>query len=160
MPSITVPSVADSFVFARKTGDKSLTNTSTLEDDNHLLVAVGANATYTFDAFIVYDGATTGDIKVAFTVPAGATLLWSGVGATTGISSAAANFSDTVITASGSAISWGARGAGTKTFAIIRGIVRTAGTAGNLTVQWAQDSSDATATTVFTDSWLTARKAA
>jgi hypothetical protein len=55
----------------------------------------------------------------------------------------------------GAAANVGALGAGTLAGALIKGTVTTAGTAGNLTLQWAQVSSSGTATILHSGSWMT-----
>jgi hypothetical protein len=39
-------------------------------------------------------------------------------------------------------------------FTPMSGLFRMSSTAGNITLQWAQNTSDATATVMYTDSWL------
>jgi hypothetical protein len=146
--------------FARKAADEAVTASATLQDDDDLVLPLEANASYAFDAFFIYDGATGGDLKVAFTVPAGATLAWSGYGQSTGATIASGVINTFALTSSGSAAGVGAIGAGQKLTVRPQGIVRTGATAGNLQVQWAQNASDPTATTMFTDSWLRAQRVA
>lgn len=147
--------------FVRKTGDETVTSSTVLQDDDHLLATVVANATYEFRLVAFYDGGTTGDIKLGFTVPASSTLIWGINGATAGVSNIAnATANWTVTTASGGSAVVGANGAATKMILRAEGLLRTAGTAGTLQLQWAQSSSDATATTLFTDSYLIVRRVA
>ncbi|GAA2915142.1 hypothetical protein GCM10010478_12780 [Streptomyces erythrogriseus] len=63
--------------FARKTADESVVSTTTLQNDNHLLLPVAVNATYTLFLMCIFSGATTGDIKFDWTVPSGTVLRWS-----------------------------------------------------------------------------------
>jgi hypothetical protein len=146
--------------FVRKTADEAVTSSNTLQDDDHLTVAVAANATYTFEAFIIYDAATTGDIKVALTAPASSVINYGGAGPATNATTGTASGSWLEASASGTSIGFGGLGVGTKTSIMVRGLLRTAGTAGSLTLQWAQNPSDVTATTVYTDSFLFARRVA
>lgn len=62
-------------VSKRKTADESVTSSTTLQDDDHLTFAIAANEEWVAD-FNLYVGAslTTTGIKVAVSVPAGATL--------------------------------------------------------------------------------------
>ena len=144
--------------FVRKTADESVTSSTAVQDDDHLVLAVVANATYLFDLGLFYTGATAGDIQVGFTFPAGATILWS----PNALRVAATATADTIkrnAATSGAAESGGAVTGSTQA-SFPRGILRTAGTAGNLQVQWAQNASDGTATTLLTDSWLLLRRVA
>src|SRR5574341_1924364 len=65
--------------FVRKTADESVTSSTTLQDDDHLVIAVEANTNYFIEAFLIYDGDAAGDFKFTFSVPAGATLALVGV---------------------------------------------------------------------------------
>ena len=142
-------------VFARKTADTSRASTTTATADPHLSVAMQANATYVIDGFIIYNAGTTGDMGMQFGVPAGATGDWNavgwgrGAGASVGTDGFTVRLNDNSITQNRT---YG--GDTTDITAHVKGIVITAGTAGNLTVDWAQAASDATATIFRTNSWL------
>lgn len=148
-PDLLVP------LFARKTTDEGRTSTVALANDADLVVPVQADSTYVFEATIFYDGATTGDLKFDLTSPAGSTLKWAPVGLTGAATSGAGSIDVRVGVGTP-----GAAGAGTQTGLRVRGLLRTAGTAGNLQFRWAQVVSDATATTVYIDSFITAEKVA
>lgn len=147
--------------FVVKSADESLTSSTALQDDNHLILPVDANATYELQAMLFWAGNETGDIKFAFAFPTGATVNW----AITGPNAADAGFS-----------TGGTRG-GTQYFSSLNqtlsptgsidiagstsplharphGTVITGVTAGSLTLRWAQNTSNATATTVKAGSWL------
>jgi len=143
-------------LFVRKTADEAVTSSTTLQNDDHLFLALAASTYYTFQAFIDYDGATTGDFKMGFTVPAGATINWFSVGGGSAMSS------DTAVTQmnirprkDATANTYGALTTGDNLHVV--GYVLTAGTSGNLQMQWAQGTSDATATNVRTHSWMEAQ---
>lgn len=144
-------------LFVRKTADETVTSSITKQNDDHLFLALEASSTYTFQAVIFYDGATTGDIRTGFTVPAGATLLWGQIGIANSATSTIGSFQLFAGDSTGTANN-GSLGAATKVPLFIRGLVVTGVTAGNLQFQWAQLSSDATAVTVFANSWLEATK--
>src|SRR5690348_15724965 len=59
-----------------KGADESVTSSTTLQNDDALLVTLTANATYVFSLFLNYQGGTQGssDIKVAWTFPTGTTM--------------------------------------------------------------------------------------
>src|SRR5688500_16268650 len=58
-------------LFARKTADESVTSSTTLQDDNHLSVAVAANSLYELTACLQYEAHADGDFKWVFEGPAG-----------------------------------------------------------------------------------------
>lgn len=141
-------------LFAYKTADTSRTSTTTRTADPHLAVAVSANAVYTIDVALFYTASAAGDIDMAFTTPSGANGSWTGHGA--GLSAASDTAGYPIRTELNTITqNRGFGGTGTNLSTSIRGLLRTAGTAGMFTLVWSQRVLDATtATTVFTDSWL------
>lgn len=138
--------------FVRKASDESVTSSTTLQDDDALLFAVGANQTWLY-TIVVYWGSGGGQIKCRTTAPA-SSAGWYGTTRSAVATTASSHANGTAISFAGTTIS------GEGTCLVLEGIVRTAGTAGNLTFQWAQDSSNVAATTVGTDSYLIARRVA
>ena len=120
-----------------------------------LSFAVAANEVWAFDGYLLVTGALSGDIKLAFTVPSGATLRWSGIG-------------DDIVDGNGSETNWaviGTSGASagyaiqtTETYIRVRGTVVNGATAGSVQLQWAQNTSNVTATQVLVNSTLQASK--
>lgn len=147
-------------VFARKTADTSRLNTTARVADPHLVNAVQANTTYEVNGMLVFDGSTTGDFSMDISVPAGAALLYD----TFGQGTAATTTEGTVLTGSaagGSGRSFGATGAGTNMTIQLTGVMTVGGTAGNLTLNWAQNALDAVVPTILkTNSFITLRRVA
>lgn len=141
----------------RKAADESVTSSTTMQDDDELLVALDANSHYIFHALISYDASTTGDIKMQFTVPSGASgrrhSLHAQSTATSCSSSAQSTWGGPITTAITSI-----GGTGAVCEALIDGYVSTSGTSGNLRLQFAQDVSDATASIVKAGSFIQWRK--
>lgn len=136
---------------AYKSADESVTSSTTIQDDNGLFLPLGANEIWLFTAVILYSGATAGDIRVAFSVPAGATLNWSAPGAPTVADAyAVATDNETFTNA------YGATGA--KTVLLGVGRVANGGTPGNLQFRFAQQVSNATPTTVYAGSHVIAHR--
>ena len=133
----------------RKTADETKTSNTTLANDASLTMSIGANETWMFELSLLYL-AGNGLIKTAFTVPAGATL-----SASTVWSSDSAAVARRFWLSSGDASSgtFGQAGAMVQV-PPIRGVVVNGGTPGSLTLQWAQFTSDASATTVKVNSTL------
>src|SRR5262249_33476391 len=68
-------------VIIRKTADESLANSTTVQNDDQLSFAVGANESWVFEAWIViFSSQSAPKFKMTFTVPTGATIRWSGLG--------------------------------------------------------------------------------
>lgn len=129
---------------AYKTADEGVSGTS-FQDDDHLFVALAANATYRFICQFLYNAPAAGDLKTQFTVPASTTgelkawAVGSGVAAAADL---AAITSTTVFD-----------GSGLGSAAQLFGTVTTAGTAGNMRLQWAQNASSGT-TTLYAGSFF------
>jgi hypothetical protein len=151
---------------ARKTSDTSRTN-STVTADPELQFSVVANGVYIWDAFLIYDGHIDGDINIDFTVPAGSSGEWGGMGAGRPVTGASATPTLRIDTAGTSgymvrtetsdvatARSYGCLGTGTTLSLIFMGMLRVGSTAGTFSLDWAQQATLATATTMFTDSWI------
>lgn len=146
---------------ATKTADEVVNNSTTYQADDALYVAVEAGATYDLEGFVVYDASTVADAKFSVTTPSGATVTWRLDGPNSGAGSP-----DSVNPATFRALStgggWpvGGVGVGTKVAARIVGTVVVSTTAGNVGIQWAQNTAEATDLTVRSGSYLTLRRIA
>ena len=136
---------------AYKTSNQSVTSSTTLVNDNALSLAVAANAVYRMELGMTYTADTAGDIKIAWTTPASSTIAQA---VCMGLSTTAATSSDDFTVGASSAPPFGGIGAGSPAATLYIFIFTTAGTAGTLQLQWAQNTSSATATTVQTGSYL------
>jgi hypothetical protein len=134
-----------------KVSTESVTSSATLQNDDVLFASVAANAVYKVELGLVYDGATAGDIQLGWTMPAAAAI--TNVH-TVAITTAGAASTDDVTTATAGNPSFGALGTGTNCGYGGVWILTTAGTSGTLQLQWAQNTSSATATRVFAGSYL------
>ena len=133
----------------RRAADKSITSSTTLENDTSLVLALGANESWEFEAFLLTTSASqTPDIKLTFTVPSGSTITW--IGQQIGDGSAVSYLP---ITASGTTIA-PTIAANLITVVRVRGVVTVGSTAGNLQLQWAQNQSNNNATVMKAGSFL------
>ena len=128
----------------RKSADQTVTSSTTLVNDSQLKFAVGASETYIFQAWLyTYAADGTPDIKVTFTGPAGSTVFWSSSqvifnagGATTlTVVSPGATTADLFVDANLRAIQ-------------LYGTILNSTTAGDVQLQWAQNTSSANGTSV------------
>jgi hypothetical protein len=139
----------------RKTADTSRSATTTFADDDHLVFAAEASAVYTMVGWIKYFASNTPDIKVQFSVPSGCLGEWAWLMPGSGtLAAGTAGYSIRTDTndVSGSRTGYGT--SDSNMFTPMSGLFRMSSTAGNITLQWAQNTSDATATVMYTDSWL------
>jgi len=156
-------------LFARKTADTPRAATTAATADPHLQFDVEANAVYSMDGWIKYDGPTTADLNLDWSAPSGALGEWycwgAGHSPVITFSAAGAAQLDTQggrgypvrtetndITA---ARSFGCLGTGITPLTLtLGGILRVGSTAGTYSCDWAQLVSDASPVTLYTDSWL------
>lgn len=140
-----------------KPGQTSRASTTSMTNDPDLFLALGSSASYAVNGVIFYDGATAGasDFKFTFTVPSGSNGQYfaphqnlSGVFA----GAFQSNWTDTVTA--------NTNGVSTIMCVGISGIIQTGGSAGNLRLQWAQNTSNATNTHVDAQSYLVATRIA
>lgn len=150
-------------LFLRKTADTGITSSTTLASDPHLTTNLQANAVYRFELQLFCDGDAAGDLKLDFTVPASATCKWSPLAFGSSFAGGAgANSSSAKLAfeTAGTPDTFGMAAVGTKLGLLIRGIVRTSASSGTFALQWAQGTSSANATTIYTDSYMELRRVA
>lgn len=114
-----------------KTVDETVNNNATAQADDVLFWSVAANTTYRFFVDLAYNSNATADLRIGWTAPAGATMLWTAMGLDTGLGFLASGNN-----AIGAVLGLG--GDGTERMAKLSGIFTTVGTAGTLTFVWAQ----------------------
>lgn len=143
--------------FVRKTALESVTSSTTLQNDDHLTLAIGANESWIYEFVLLVNSASdTPDIKLAVTTPAGANGWFSLVGMSAAVAGTESDVRSTTGGLNGTGLTLGVTAA--ETVIVVRAIVRTTGTAGSVTLQWAQSTSNGTATTVGQDSHLIGRR--
>lgn len=137
----------------RKSANEVVNGSSTLQNDDHLLLALGVSEVWAFEFVIFHDSGTTPDIKMAITVPAGATLAWGSLYA---LATGGSSFTGTTETVSGTSRDFATAGVGVTRIVTLTGYVANGANAGNLQLQWAQNTSNGTDTTVHANSILKA----
>jgi hypothetical protein len=125
-----------------KTADQSIASSTTLTNDTHLFFAMGTNENWFVAGNLWHENASdTPDIKIAFTIPAGGDYhinMWN-YDLTLSASPTLTNMRSVADVLLGGSTATGV-------MAEFRGVVQTAGTAGNFQLQWAQNTSNASAT--------------
>ena len=138
----------------RKTADETVNNSTTLQNDDELLFAVAANEVWEFELLALINSSAVADIKFQFTGPSGSSIYQFNVGE----NAATTDFISAV--EPGGPVS-DVRGQGLAMInAILRGIIVNGATAGNLQVQWAQNTAEVSDTKVLTNSILIGHKIA
>jgi len=123
------------FTIKYKSGDQSISNSTTLTDDDDLKFAIGANETWLFmlSPMIKRAGGAAG-VKYTFTVPASAAGFWFDVN------------EDYTQAAFGASQQTGLQTVFVSYF--LTGLVVNSSNTGNVTFQWAQTTTDASAVVV------------
>ncbi len=138
-----------------KSANETVNNSTTLQNDDHILFALAANTNYWFDLTLLLTSASANaDYKFGWTVPAGCTMFWGvrtdpltgtwGASAATAAAFALKTEAETLSIGSVA----GSHGA------ILSGIVRNGATTGNLQFQWAQLNLTAEDNIINADSFL------
>lgn len=145
-----------------KESDQTVNNSATLVDDAALEFEAEANSVYYVEATLRYSTNATADLKVGWSVPASTTMEWGrghiGSGSSAdGFVSAGAGGSGGHVT---QADTLDFAGAAENLMTQPAGFIVTAGTAGTVTLRWAQQTANASDTKVLKGSFLFARKVA
>lgn len=139
-----------------KSSDTGRASTTTLTADPDLQLALAASSQYQFDMRILYKGGTNGSSDMQFSV-SGPT----GMGGhywmmRHQISSLTLN--DVLVNSFPTTVNIGTNGTGNPIAIFVSGCLTTGGTAGTIAFNWAQNTSNATATTVMASSYICARR--
>ena len=136
----------------RKTSDETVNNSNTLQDDDELLLAVGANEVWTIEAILRLSCKTASNFKYAFTIPVAGSFL---------------GYDCAIISDDGKDY-WGPvdletpRNVTTATMVddwlYIKGMYVGGANAGNIQLQWAQLTAEVEDTLVLTNSYMLAHK--
>jgi hypothetical protein len=137
---------------AYKSSNQSVTSSATLVNDGALAIELQANAVYSFLLILGYNGASgAGNLKFGWSLPSLSTMGYSLYG-----NSTSGSATDGPWETASSVPALGTSGTGTSLGAVAQGTVSTGSTAGPMQLQWAQNTSNATATTVLAGSVLLA----
>lgn len=140
-----------------KSADETVTSSTTFQDDNELVIAVSANTTYHMELLLLYRALAAADIKISWSGPASATMAWVADDFTSGATANVGPVARTLQAITGGPSAGGVEsvpGTGDNLWALPKGILQVAGTAGNLTFRWAQLTSNATGSVVLAGSTL------
>lgn len=140
-------------ITARKTANETVNGSATFQNDDELFVAVEASVTYHMELRISYTSGTTPDLKIQWTYPTGTTIRWSGVDSDV---AGAVRITGNLVETSTPAIC----GSAADLMAVYTGMVVTGVNAGTLQLQWAQNTSTGSNSTVYAGSFLTIKRTA
>jgi hypothetical protein len=138
-----------------KPSDESLTSNTTFQPDNDLILPVGANEVWEMLWLIRMVCGATGDLKVQWTFPTNGRIHMQFLGQQVGGTIAVQQLSST--TSPAGPITMDNIDADGQ-IGVAQGLYIGGSNAGNVALEWAQNASDATATTVQANSLLRAAK--
>jgi hypothetical protein len=143
--------------YVRKSASESLASDTTLQNDNHITFTLAASAVYQLTSRLAVNGPTAGDFKTAwvFTGPASGGSHGNRYcdGPATSVSAVTDTGKVGRSTAWTTSVSYGTDGSLTSAITEAGLLDTTAGGSGTITLQWAQNASNATSTVVGTSSY-------
>jgi hypothetical protein len=136
--------VSSNFTYARKAADQTVNNSTVLVNVTDLVSPLPVAGMFGFRVVLFHDSATAADIKFAFTWPAGASARWGVQGIAVGAAGTTGDGQFGTATVSGASVAVGGAGVGSANtlLSIIEGGITMGGTAGNLQLQFAQQTAD------------------
>lgn len=146
----------------RKTADETVNNSNTLQSDNHLLLALGANEVWQIDIFLLITGAVAAAFKSGFSYPVNCSIFWGCVGAggvavTTTWGHTPAGQQPNLLEEAES-LGYGVRADARTVGYRLSLIVINGANAGNVNLQWAQNTADVSDTKLLENSCLIAHQ--
>ncbi len=149
--------------FIRKTVNESVANSTSPQNDDALQFVGILNTDYWITMYVIYDGPgpspTEADLKIAITVPTGATFDYVSDAIVSGATGGVYDVSRTAqIAPAGGTPGAGTLGAGNPAVALVKGLFRMGSTPGTFQFRWAQISANVNSITVRANSVLIARR--
>lgn len=135
---------------AYKTADETVNTSATLQNDNDLFLSI-VPGTYALKGHFNYITGDTPDIKFGWTWPTFTVMTWTAHGPGTAVTTTTGDVTVSMLTESQTAVLGG--GGGGNMACVVTGTVYCT-TAGTLQLQWAQNTSTASNTSVLNRSWL------
>jgi hypothetical protein len=150
-------------LYVRKSADETVNNSTVLQNDDHLFLAMVANVTYELTGLLRYTCASvTPEIQIDFTFPSLTTMEYFGAGPGVNVTGQEGNlsaYSPRSTTSPVGAVFYGTNNSAAFALGIsLRGLVRVGANAGNLQLRWAQTVATATDLKMLTDSYLLLRR--
>jgi hypothetical protein len=145
-------------LIVRKTADQTVTSSTTLVDCTSMLLTVAANEIWRVSFNIIYSADGSPNIKFAFTFPASGRIIVGGIGQNTAGATQWRLFEGT--TTPTNTADFVGTGSSVQKWLALEGVFINAGTAGNLQLQFAQNTSNVNNTTVNANSTVWAVKLA
>jgi len=144
----------------KKASTQSVTSSTTLVDCTDMAITVAASEVWAFQFRVIHDGASAGDLKTAFTFPASGDLQAMGIGMNTTDATALVVGRYSTTTSPTASVTYGCNAANDWQMLSVEGVFINSTTPGTLQFQFAQVTSNATATRVKANSQVLGMKLA
>jgi len=128
-------------VTLRKTADQTVNNSTTLVNATDMVLPVNVNDIYKFEILVRMEATAVADMKVGWTVPAGATMSWR-EGPTSAPTPELTDSSTDLMSGSG---------AGVDAIGSYHGVIIIGATAGSVQMQFAQNTAEVSDTKLLTN---------
>jgi hypothetical protein len=143
--------------YARKPANETLSSNTTVQLDDDLAITVASNAVYEIKVVMFIASQTTTDFKFGFATPAGATFDYI----VNGTDVAGTGYTNATCYPWASGSPSGLAGLGGNTApGMVDGLLVVGGTSGSFRLQWAQNTSGASGTTLLAGSYMIGRRVA
>jgi len=141
----------------RKSASETVNNSTTLQNDDHLLGSVAASEVWTFMFVLFVSGVQASDIRIDVIGPSGSTVTFGVIGLTTGSTNVSNSSMNTIGNLLGGTNigSVGTDSATGHTTVLVMGSCVNSTTAGDLQLRWAQNTADVSDLIVRSQSFLT-----
>lgn len=136
--------------FAYKPTNETIASSTVLQSDDHLLVTVEANAIYHVEAILRTASQSAADLQIGWLTPASSSFDWIVHGINAGGSTTNDDFLGLMGTGSVPAVA----GIGANIAVRCTGMLVTTAAAGTFRLQWAQNVSNASGTSVLANSYI------
>lgn len=144
-----------------KPATESVTNSTTLQNDDVWAFPVLANSAYALEGYVVYDGAQApaGGLKTTFTVPSLSSIYYTNFGSPDATAGTLAGY-NMVVQGAGATRDQGTQVSPNIMSCAPKGVLVVGANAGTLQFQWAQTALNPTPTRILGGSWMKLTKIA
>ena len=137
---------------AYKTANETVNNSSTLQNDDHLVLAIPAGTVYACHLHFMFTTGTTPNMKIEFSVPSGGAL-YSG---TVLAGNTGSGVQHVAVTSGTMAVAFQGHASDTQGFDLW--FLSSCPNAGNLQLRWAQNTANASNSVIHAGGWLVAER--
>ncbi len=143
--------------YAYKPANETISSNATLQNDDDLFVTVDAAAHYIVECELFIASQAAADAQIAFSCPSGSVFTWR----LHSINSSGSTTNDDFLSVMGTSSAPAVAGLGASTVAAsVRGLLIVGGSSGTFQLRWAQNTSNASGTSMLQYSYMSLRRVA